>query len=539
MKRISLLFLFLMMVFTTSISASELERYIVHFEQGIDYDLLEEFNYELYHEFKYIDRIAISMDPLDAQIINQHPSLSIEEDEEVKIEGQVIDYQHAWTQFNSEKDLGMTGKGVKVAVLDTGIRQDHPDLAITDGVNTINKGASYHDDNGHGTHVAGIIAALDNDLGIKGISPGVELYAIKALDENGEGTQGDIIAGIQWAIEHDMDLINLSITTEVSTDALKSMLAYSYKQGIISVAASGNNYDGGRQQADAVMYPAKYPFVIAVGSINREKTVSSFSQQGQSLEFVAPGENILSTYIGQNKLYKELTGTSMATPIVTGVLSLYKEAYPSLSAVDIRSLAQQNSLDLGTPGRDPLYGYGLIQRPNTWFLDVVGGEWYFDAIQFLRIEELALGFEGSLYKPKQQVTRAEFATFIGRMLEVETHSSKTPFKDVSAQSFAAPYIRALVEREIITGYPDKLFRPSQPITRGEVAVVISRALEIRADKGSSQIFTDLNEAAFYYDSVQVLIRAGLIEGFPDATFRPTNGTTRAEIAKILYRLFAE
>jgi hypothetical protein len=538
MKKLTILFLFLMTFFTTSVSASELERYIVHFEQGIDYDLLQGIDYEVYHEFKFINRLAISLNPLDAETIKQHPTVSIEKDQEVTIEGQVVDYQHTWIKLKNEKDLGMTGTGVKVAVLDTGIRTDHPDLSVAGGINTISEGVSYDDDNGHGTHVAGVIAALDNDLGIKGISPRVELYAIKALDEHGEGKQTDIIAGIQWAIENDIDLINLSLTTEVSTEALKSILEYSYKQGIISVAASGNNYDGVLKNEDTVMYPAKYPFVIAVGSIGHEKLPSYFSQQGKSLEFVAPGEVILSTYI-DDLPYMELSGTSMATPIVTGVLSLYKEVYPSLPALEIRSLAQENSLDLGVPGRDILYGYGLIQSPSSWFLDVVNEDWYFDAVQFLRREGLAVGFDRSLYKPQQLVTRAELATFIGRMLEVETDSKTTPFTDVPEESFATPYISGLVERGIIKGYPDNTYRPGQPITRGEVATLIARTLDIIEDSIKTQVFSDLNEKAFYYEAVQLLTGTGAIEGYPDNTFRPTNSATRAEVAVILYRLYAK
>lgn len=511
------------------------ERYIIHFNDGIDYQLLEPFSYELHHELELIDRLAVSVSKKTAEKIERLRGVSVEKDEIVKVDQQFVGYHHQLIKNDTLEYLSLTGKGVKVAVLDTGIKTDHPDLVVSGGVNTIDDQLSFEDDNGHGTHVAGIIAATDNDFGVVGISPDVELYAIKALDANGEGTQTDIIAGIQWAVEHEMDIINLSITTPISTDAFESMLTYSYAKGIISVAASGNDYRADTYPTQSVTYPAKYPSVIAVGSIDEYDQPSYFSQPGKALEFVAPGEFITSTFNDPEYLYVEMSGTSMATPVVTAVLSLYKEAYPTLSAEALRLYAQTKAKDLGRVGRDELFGFGLIQKPTDYFLDVTAGYWYYNAVQQGVKNKVIEGYEGSLFKPNRSVSRAEFAALLGRILiEEPTSGSESKFNDVDTTLFAYPYIEALSNMSVISGYPDQTFRPAASITRGEVAVMLYRAFDhtYKSDKFYSDIF----EEAFYYEAVLALSNERVLSGYPDGLFKPNQSMTRAEVANVLHLL---
>lgn len=511
------------------------DRYILHFSEGIDYQLLEPFNYDVDHELTLINRLAVTVTKQEAEKIKQVQGITIEKDEPVKINQQFIGYQHQLTINHATNTLGLTGDGVKVAVLDTGIKTTHPDLVVAGGVNTIDKQQSYNDDNGHGTHVAGIIAATNNNIGVVGLSPGVELYAIKALDANGEGTQTDIIAGIQWAIEQEIDIINLSITTSVSTDALKSMLDYSYDKGIISVAASGNDYSADAYYAYSVTYPAKYPSVIAVGSIDEYYQPSYFSQPGRALEFVAPGENILSTYIDADFPYTEMSGTSMATPVVTAILSLYKEAYPTLSTQSIREYAQKSAKDLGPTGRDDFFGYGLIQQPVNFFIDVTDNVWYYEAVQQAAKKDIIKGYEGALFKPTQSVTRAEFVTFLSRLLVTDAiEESPIVFTDVNETLFAYDAIKQLTNMDVISGYPDQTFRPFAPITRGEVATLLYRALNLPDAKEND--YADLLEQAFYYDAVVALSGEGILSGYPDGSFKPDESMTRAEVANVIHLL---
>lgn len=255
---------------------------------------------------------------------------------------------------------GYTGKGVKIAVLDTGIAS-HSDLMIAGGVSTVDYTTSYQDDHGHGTHVAGIIGGKDNNTGITGIAPAAELYAVKVMNQNSEAFNADVIEGIRWAIDHDMDIINMSIGLNNENEEMKEILDEAYSKGILIVASAGN-YGNVEATGDNVLYPAKYDSVIAVGAVNDSKIRWSNSATGSKVEVVAPGVNIYSTFL--NNQFAKASGTSQAAPFVAGLLALYKEAYPELSNVEIRSLLQQNTEDLGIVGRDNEYGYGLVKIPS-------------------------------------------------------------------------------------------------------------------------------------------------------------------------------
>lgn len=199
------------------------------------------------------------------------------------------------------------GSGVKVAVIDTGIDIDHPDLIdnIKGGYNAIMKKGSFDDDNGHGTHVAGIIGAVDNEIGVIGVAPGVDLYAVKALDSNGDGYLSDIVESIEWCLENDIDIINMSFGIINQSEVLKVAVDNASRAGITIVAAAGNNYGG------TCEYPAAYDEVIGVGAIGTDGSTMSLSAI-QGVDVWAPGEAINSTYISGD--YSVMEGTSMAAP---------------------------------------------------------------------------------------------------------------------------------------------------------------------------------------------------------------------------------
>lgn len=248
---------------------------------------------------------------------------------------------------------GYTGKGVKIAVIDSGVAQ-HADLAIAGGVSFV--GNSYEDELGHGTHIAGIIGARHNGFGVAGIAPGAEVYAVKVMKKDGLGQVATILQAIDWSIEHKMDIINLSFGDFKFGPSLYQGIKKAADSGMLIVAASGNggNADG---TGDTVNYPAHFAEVIAVTSIDRQFKRSSFSGTGDANDFAAPGEGIYSTYLnGQYATYK---GTSMAAPHITGLLALLKEQYPYASASELRDGLIYLGEDLGKTGYDPLYGHGL------------------------------------------------------------------------------------------------------------------------------------------------------------------------------------
>jgi subtilisin len=235
---------------------------------------------------------------------------------------------------------GITGTNVKAAFIDTGVDKDHPDLKdnLKGGILTINTGLyarkdpakGWEDDNGHGTHVAGIIAAADNTIGVIGVGPTVSLYAVKALDRNGSGYLSDVIEGIDWCIQNDMNVVNMSLGTSTDHPDLYAAVQRAYKAGIVIAAAAGN--DG--PSDNTVLYPAKYPETIAVAATNKSDELTSWSSRGTEVDLAAPGDSIYSTYKGDT--YATMSGTSMAAPHVAGTVALYLAKYGPASPDYVR-----------------------------------------------------------------------------------------------------------------------------------------------------------------------------------------------------------
>lgn len=271
-----------------------------------------------------------------------------------------IDAELVWPADNTA-DL------VRVAIIDTGIEVAHPDLQgnIKGGVSAVAYTASYNDDNGHGTHVAGIVAAIDNEIGVIGVGPKIDLYAVKVLDRRGSGWLSDIIEGLDWAIANHMQVVNMSLGTSADIQSFHNAVIAAKNAGITQVAAAGNS--GG-----AVIFPAAYPEVIAVSATDSADTIASWSSRGQQVDLAAPGVSIKSTYKGST--YKELSGTSMAAPHVAGtaalVLSTPVGAYDAngngiWDPSEVQQKLQDRATNLGASGFDNLYGWGLVNAYNA------------------------------------------------------------------------------------------------------------------------------------------------------------------------------
>jgi subtilisin family serine protease len=233
------------------------------------------------------------------------------------------------------------GAGVKVVVIDTGIERSHPDLAslLKGGWNAIDKSDEYNDDNGHGTHCAGTIAALDDDKGVVGVAPAVDLYGVKVLDAGGSGTFDDVIAGMQWAVDNKMQVASMSLGASRGNPALEEAVKAMEKAGVLLIAAAGNS--GG-----SVGYPAGYPGAVAVAASDSGDKLAYFSSRGPQVAVIAPGVDVKSTYPGGT--YDTLSGTSMATPHVSGLAALYFAAHPGATAAQARAALAAASSKLPT-----------------------------------------------------------------------------------------------------------------------------------------------------------------------------------------------
>lgn len=268
-----------------------------------------------------------------------------------------IDAELAWATS--------TGASISVAIIDTGIDEDHPDLVdnIKGGVNFVKiKGKiiadQWDDDSGHGTHVAGSVAAADNDIGVIGVAPQAWLHGVKVLDRRGGGYVSDVILGIQWAIANDMQVINMSLGTSSDVQSLHNAVDDAYAAGIVLVAAAGNS--GDTDPDDDVIYPAKYDSVIAVAATDDTDTRASWSSDGSAVELTAPGVAIYSTWKGGE--YDTKSGTSMASPHVAGTVALLLATNPGLTPDEVRAILQDTADYLGDAN---LYGYGLVDAEEA------------------------------------------------------------------------------------------------------------------------------------------------------------------------------
>jgi subtilisin family serine protease len=258
---------------------------------------------------------------------------------------QVVDWGLEKLAIQEIHKLGITGKGVKVGVIDSGCFLKHQDLVIASAKDFT--GTTPDDTSGHGTHVAGIIAAKDNTMGVLGVAPDVELHIYKAL--NGEyGSLDSITKALKAAIEDGMDIINMSLGTQSDAKSLQSLCKKAKEKGIVIVAASGNT---GLEQN---FYPASYDSCIAVGAVDKLLEVADFTTHGEHLDIVAPGSKILSTHLKGK--YAILSGTSMAAPFVSGCLALLKQAGIELTYENII----KSTIDILEIGFDKKSGYGII-----------------------------------------------------------------------------------------------------------------------------------------------------------------------------------
>ena len=535
-------FLFILILLTPfEVSGEErTERVIINFQNEINENLLNHPSIEVHHLFKDYQAASVTIPISMRDDLQASPSVRlVEPDPAVKTTEQKLNWGYQKLAIDQAAKSGLTGKGVKIGILDTGVRANHPDLRLAGGISFVNGITSYNDDNGHGTHVAGIIAAQNNGIGTVGVAPDAGIYAVKVLDKNGEGNQSDVAKGVEWAMQQKLDIVNLSITSSSGTHLLEQTLQKAYDQGMLIVAASGN-FPG--IVSDEVLYPARYPSVIAVGSVDQNLKRSDFSYYGNDLEFVAPGENILSTYNGNNEeTYAEATGTSMASPFVTGMVALYKQAYPSLKGPAIRTYMQKSALDLGKKGRDAQYGYGLVQLPKDKdvqiFPDVRKGSWYEKEVNDLFLNGIISGNRDGKFYPDNNITRAEAVAMIGRAIKLPGEKSNTVFTDVPYNYFASGYINSATKKEIISGFPGDIFKPGIPILRGDMAVILKRTFEI--PDASERYFKDVDVENRYYDAVNSLASLQISKGYIDGTFRPNQNITRAEFSVFLSKTLAQ
>jgi minor extracellular protease Epr len=253
------------------------------------------------------------------------------------------------------------GRGIPVAVVDTGVDLSNPGLPhILPGYNVVNPATPPQDDNGHGTHVAGIVGGTwDNG---SGVAPEAAIVPVKVLDAFGAGSLSDVVDGLNWCLQKSIPIINLSLGAPQGTESMRVAIQALAVAGVLVAAAAGN--DGPRQ--NSVTYPAYWPETLAVGASTQDDRIAAFSSRGPQVDVVAPGQAITSTWLGGTT--RVLSGTSMAAPHVAGgaalLWSLSVSSGPALRPVDLQSMLQDTCRALPGYSADAT-GHGLIQLEDA------------------------------------------------------------------------------------------------------------------------------------------------------------------------------
>lgn len=617
-----LLCIVLFLPITSPVMAEEAEDVLLMVPEGQE-ELFKELPVTYVYDIIPLAEAKLT-DREQALISKAYPAVKILKDKTYEVSAESTPPSFSTIRATKAQTSPYTGNGVKVGVLDTGIATNHSDLNVQGGYCSLPSDcpteSAYDDNNGHGTHVAGTIAALNNNAGIVGIAPHAELYAIKALGENGEGDTRSIVKGVEWAIQNDMDILNLSITTKTDDPALRMVLNKAYESGMLIVASAGN--EGKTLSGDSVLYPAKYDSVIAVSALSSSTQKLTESSQGPAVEVTAPGYNIPSTYPrnldvfdGNQNGYTSLSGTSMAAPHVTGILALYQERFPDASNQKLRQLLQLTAQDIGMPGRDEIFGYGIatyesaitdiptlevesgdgrihlsiqnVDAVKTWsltekgvaltetapgewemyrpagtyrfefsfemdngqvmknpitvvlsnpsFKDLSIDQWFSSNISYLYYKKQMNGTDEGKIEPYREITRAEAVALLGRAKGLNGEERITRFKDVGTGNFASGYIQSAYEAGILSGFPDGTFRPSQSVTRAEMAILIQNAFRFPVNSDAKMPFTDVNQNMASYEEILALYQSGIAKGYSATTFEPNMKMNRASFSAFLSR----
>jgi thermitase len=271
-----------------------------------------------------------------------------------------------------------SGNGKTIAFIDTGVDLNHPDLAgkilpgqhfYHDANGQSQQDDNVQDDNGHGTEVTGVAAAIGNNgVGIAGMAWQAQILPVKVVDSSGWFYyDSDMASGIQWAVDQGAKVINISHGGQIASRAVGTATDYAYAQGALVIAAAGNcggsNYaDNGCTTQNPPYFPAAFPNVMAVAATDANDQPAYFSESGGWISVAAPGVDILSTmWIGPNfSTYAASSGTSFSAPMVSGLAALVWSRNPALTNAQVASVIANSAVDLGAPGFDPAYGYGRI-----------------------------------------------------------------------------------------------------------------------------------------------------------------------------------
>ena len=380
----------------------------------------------------------------------RYTSLSLPNDPLYGTASQWVQEEKQWyipqLQANEAWDL-TKGQAIVVAVIDTGLDLKHPDLQgqWVQGYNERSPSSPPQDDQGHGTHVSGIIsAAMNNQIGIAGIAPSSKIMPVKVLDSNGDGDDMDVAAGIRWAAAHGANIINLSLgegLNPAGSEYITEAVRYAQSKGILVVAAAGNDGVG------SISYPAALPGVLSVAATTSKNKLTDFSNYGLPLSLEAPGDRILSTYPRTlSSGYAYLWGTSMASPMVSAVAALIWSANPTWTSTQVTRKLLASATDTQKKGWTETQGFGLVNAlkgvlptiqaeyplPNSYVQDLSQIKARFDSLTMVQAGSVQITLDGALLPTT--MNQNEAISSQTKALASGLHFIELSYRDISGKA---------------------------------------------------------------------------------------------------------
>lgn len=426
----------------------------------------------------------------------------------------------------------VTGENIRVAIIDTGIAaQAINSVQLERGYNYLQENTDTGDRIGHGTAIAAILGGAPSAR-VTGIIPGAKLIPLlcQTKDQNDKVQKGnpEIIArAIREAVDlYNCRVINISVGTTLDSQLLREAVDYAEEKNAVIVSSVGNNHD---DNPEVLYYPAAYPTVIGVGSVNQWGRVSAFSQRNETVMLVAKGENIW-TISPEGKALL-VNGTSFATAYVSGAAAALLSVHPELTAAGLRHILCGSAADIRASGYDTDSGWGIL-KTNTaleWaaqgrrFRDVATDKWYFDAVHQAAGRGLLTGTDTFIFSPDSPVTRAMLWTILAR-LDGQTDAGKGQNWYDKAQTWVR-------ENNLSDGSdPDGL------ITREQLCTMLWRYAGAPLSTAGLQHFADHVYISEYAKMAMCwAIENKILSGMDDGTLNPHGRATRAQTAAILQR----
>lgn len=420
---------------------------------------------------------------------------------------------------------------ITVAVVDTGADNSHPFLTgrVTSGYDLVDDDATPQDGNGHGTHVSGTVVDCTPDLKIN-------IMPVRVLNDRGSGSDSVVGLGIQYAVDHGANVINMSLGGFGHSEYIDSQIKYAVSKNVVVVVAAGN------ENQDTKYYcPAGDTDCVTVAAVDKSKSKASFSNYGEAVDIAAPGVDIKSCIPGGG--YDSWAGTSMATPHVAAAAALLLYENRSQTPAQIEKKLRDAAEDLGNSGWDRYYGAGFLNMaafikapdpgdtddPSKGFTDVSPDAYYYDAVMWAVEQGITKGTTETTFSPNQTCTTKQILTFMWR-----ADGSPQPQSVAVASSEFSKAMAWASDSEISTSVSADA---EEACTRAS-AMTYMWSHASKPASGNNP-FSDVANNTYYAQAVCWAVQKGITNGTTAITFSPDNPCTRAQIMTFLYRYYVK